>query len=849
MSALDPSASVAMPPSSYTAFLEDKARLAPHGGFMVSADEVAPTLKDHVRLAVPWAAAGGRRALFWKFGLAKTSAQLELMRLARRHAGGETLIILPLGVRHEFMREARERFVGDHAISTRFIRSPAEMDGETDVYLTNYETVRDGKLDPNLFTAVSLDEASVLRSFGSKTYQTFLDLFEAVKYRFVATATPAPNRFKEIIHYAGFLGVMDTGQALTRFFQRNSEKAGDLTLYPHKEREFWLWVASWALFLETPADLGCSDAGYELPALNVRWHEVETDPTTDAVDRDGQRLLIRDPARGLANEAKARRSALQVCVDRATEIVAADPDSHRIIWHDLEDERRAIAATIPDVVSVYGSQDLDERETKIIGFSDGEVKLLSTKPIIAGSGCNFQRHCHKAIFIGVGHKFNDFIQAVHRIHRFGQTRPVEIDIVYPDSLREARRDLEAKWARYDEMSASMRDVIRAHGLSQAAMRSSMTRSIGCERRELSGVGWHVANNDCVEETRGMDDESVDLIVTSIPFSNHYEYTPSYNDFGHTDDDVHFFAQMDYLTPELLRILKPGRLACIHVKDRILFGSVTGYGCPTVNPFHAKTLFHYQRHGFVFLGMVTVVTDVVRENNQTYRLGYTEMLKDGTKMGVGSPEYVLLMRKLPSDRSRSYADDRVVRQLDDYSLARWQIDAHAFWRSDGRHLLNVEEMSAMHPNELATAFTLQSLERPYSYEDHVAIGEALGARRRLPTEFMAVAPGSPDPDVWHDVVRMRTLNTIQAQAGREKHICPFQLDIVERLIRRYSNKGDLVFDPFGGLFTVPYQALALGRRGRAVELNESYFRDGVRHLEAKERALATPSLFDDGEAAE
>jgi hypothetical protein len=167
-----------------------------------------------------------------------------------------------------------------------FIRSEEIRDGE--VNLVNYETIRDGKIDPKLFTAASLDEADVLRSYGSKTFQEFLPAFEPVPFKFVATATPSPNRYKELIHYAGFLGVMDTGQALTRFFQRNSEKANDLTLYPHKEEEFWLWVSTWAIFLQKPSDLGFSDDGYELPELEVRWHEVQANLGDAGADSRGQ---------------------------------------------------------------------------------------------------------------------------------------------------------------------------------------------------------------------------------------------------------------------------------------------------------------------------------------------------------------------------------------------------------------------------------------------------------------------------------------------------------------------------------------------------------------------------------
>lgn len=184
----------------------------------------------------------------------------------------------------------------------------------------------------------------------------------------------------------------------------------------------------------------------------------------------------------------------------------------------------------------------------------------------------------------------------------------------------------------------------------------------------------------------MEENSVDLIHTSIPFSNHYEYTPSYNDFGHNADTVKFFEQMDYLTPQLLRILRPGRVAAIHVKDRVLFGNATGTGMPTMEPFHAMCIRHYMQHGFQYFGMITVVTDVVRENNQTYRLGWTEQCKDGTKMGVGCPEYILLFRKLPTDTSKAYADMPVTKSKEAYTRAQWQIDAHGYWRSSGNRLV-------------------------------------------------------------------------------------------------------------------------------------------------------------------
>lgn len=822
----------------YQEFLEGKIKLCEMQGFEVDNEEVNPILKPHQRDIVKWAVNGGKRAIFAAFGLGKSVMQIETLRLTIKNAGGNALVIAPLGVRQEFRRDGE--MLG---VKFKFIRTASEMEDGIKFYITNYESVRDGRLDPNIFTAVSLDEASVLRSFGSKTYQTFLDLFQDVRYKFVATATPSPNKYKELIHYAGYLGVMDTGQALTRFFQRDSTKANNLTLYPHKEKEFWFWLNSWAVFIQSPEDLGYPAEGYQLPEMKVIYHEIKVDHSSAGCDDWGQNKLFRDSALSLRDASREKRDSLELRAEKVKEIIDSSPEDSFLIWHDLEDERHVIQKIIPDSVAVYGSQDLNDREQCIVDFSDGKIKYLSAKPVIAGSGCNFQRYCHKAIFMGIGYKFNDFIQAIHRIYRFLQNKEVEIHIVYAESEQEILRTLEQKWAQHKEMVKNMTDIIKDHGLGNLSHADLLKRSIGVERLEVKGKDYLVANNDCVQETSIMDENSVDMIITSIPFSNHYEYTPSYNDFGHTDNNDHFWAQMDHLTPNLLKILRPGRVYACHVKDRILFGNATGAGIPTVSPFHAEALMHGIKHGFDYMGMITVVTDVVRENNQTYRLGWSEQCKDGTKMGVGSPEYILLFHKPQTDRTRGYADVPVTKTKEEYTRAHWQVDAHAFWRSSGNRQLTVDELAELSPDKLAKAFTDWSLGNIYNYEHHIKIGEALESRGCLPSSFMSLAPASHHPDVWHDVNRMLTLNGAQKSKNLQMHVCPLQFDIVDRLIERYSNKGDLIFDPFGGLQTIPYRALKMGRKGRASELNTSYFMDGVQYLAAAEKEMSMPSLFD------
>jgi DNA modification methylase len=821
----------------YEEFLRRKIKMAHYNGVDISESDVNPVLFPHQNAIVRWAVQGGNRAIFASFGLGKSVMQIEWLIQILSHFNGMGIVVCPLGVRQELISDAA--MLG---IDLKFIRSDAEITDHR-YYITNYESIREGKISPDRFMAASLDEASVLRSYGSKTYQEFLPKFEKVKFKLVNTATPSPNRFKELIHYAGYLGIMDTGQALTRFFKRDSSKAGNLQLYPHKEEEFWLWVSSWAVFIQKPSDLGFSDEGYDLPALDVQYHEIPTDYSESGTDKIGQNLLIPDMAMGLSAAATEKRNSLNERVAKAKEIVLASPLDHFVVWHDLEAERKAIQKEIPEAVSVWGSQDLTEREDRIMGFGNGQFRILSTKPIIAGSGCNFQRHCHREIFAGIGFKFNDFIQAVHRVQRFQQPHPCRIDIIYSEAEQEVLRTLLEKWRRHDEMVNKMTEIIKKYGLNQLAMRDKLARSIGVERIEVAGDLFKVANNDCVAEAKLQPENNVDLIVTSIPFANHYEYSPSYNDFGHTENNAHFWQQMDFLTPELLRILKPGRLYCCHVKDRILFGNVTGAGVPTVSPFHAEAIFHAQKHGFDYMGMITIVTDVVRENNQTYRLGWSEQCKDGTKMGVGSPEYVLLFRKPQTDRTRGYADFPVTKNKDDYSRSRWQIDAHAFWRSSGERLLTAEEMSHYGPDKLAKLFTQFSLNNVYDYEYHVKVGEELDERSALPSTFMSLAPGSHDETVWHDVNRMLTLNSDQTKRAVEQHVCPLQFDIVDRLITRYSNPGELVYDPFCGLGTVPYRAIKKGRRGQGSELNVGYFFDSVHYLKAAESEATMPSLFD------
>ena len=342
-----------------------------------------------------------------------------------------------------------------------------------------------------------------------------------------------------------------------------------------------------------------------------------------------------------------------------------------------------------------------------------------------------------------------------------------------------------------------------------------------------GARYALYHGDCVLALPGLPDASIGLSVSSWPFSDQYAYSPSINDFGNCEDDADFFAQMTYLLPELLRITIPGRFAIVHCKDRIIYGSRNN-GVRHIEPFSDKVTAAMRQAGWLFYGRITIVTDPVRENAQTSNLPYTELQKDASRFGAGMPEYLLLFRRphTATAEGGQWSDEKINSLNDEtYGLPRWQLDANSFWRSSGkRSLLPYEEGG-------------------YNYKAHVAYLEDLDERFLL-----GRAHGQPIPVdsdwVWWDISRIDVLNgRVAKEAEDEKHICPLQLDVIERCITRWSNPDDIVLDPFVGIGSVPWQALKLGRRGVGVELKRSYYELAAKFLADLEFQQAQPNFLD------
>lgn len=831
----------------YQEFLESKIMDVSNTGFDYK--DFHKNTFEHQKDVCRWALNGGRRAVFCSFGLGKTIIQLEIATAVINHTNKPFLIGLPLGVLGEFKDDAKNIL----GLEIHYVTDQEDMGHcqsyypTPQIFVSNYDRIREAYFDMSYFGGISFDEGDAIRNRETKTTEYIITEASKVPYRFIATATPSPNEYTELLNYAEFLGVCDRGQALTRFFKRNSTSAGNLTLYEHKESEFWLWVRSWAIFIEYPSDLGYSDEGYLLPELKMHYHEISVKDRQHKVDRDGNYKMFTDASKSLSAAAKEKRESLYLRVEASVEIAKTQPDAHFIFWHDLEDERKLLETLLPkdNTKSVFGSQSHEIKEQYLNEFKHGQYQYLATKPSIAGSGCNFQKHCSNAVFTGIGYKFKDFIQAVHRILRFRQKSEVNIHLVYTDAEVEILKRLEQKWANHKEMVEKMTTLMKKYGLNHKAQIEELKRTIAIERKECRSENVLSVKTDAVEEVRKMPDNSIQMVLTSIPFSDQYEYCENYRDFGHNNGNDGFFKQMDYLIPELLRVLEPGRIAAIHVKNRIVFSYQNGVGFTTLGRFRSYTEEAFCKHGFWYLGEHYIETDVVRENGQTYRLGWTENCKDGTKMGAGSPEYLLIFRKAPTDTSNAYADTKVEKSKANYSRGRWQLDAHSKWRSSGNRLLTSDELRTMSLKQIGKHWKQYAKNNVYDFEKHVNLCEDLDKLGKLPASFMAVAPHSflGNDFVWDDVNRMNTLNTIQASKKKMLHVCPLQFDIVDRAIERYSNKGDVVYDPFSGIGTTGVRCIKKERKAILTELNDVYWNDGIEYIKAEEYKKTIPTLFD------
>ena len=395
--------------NTYADFLEQKRKHAAPQGRTVHAGDIHPLLHEWQSRIVRWACERGRAAIFADCGLGKTFMQLEWAR----HMADTALVVAPLSVARQTVREAHK--IG---VDVRYVRSQDDVTGPG-VWITNYEML--DRFNADQFGAVVLDESSILKNHTGKTRQRVIEQWAHTAYRLACTATPAPNDVTELTNHAEFLGVMPRTEMLAAYFIHDQD---GWRLKGHAVEPMHQWMATWAVAVRTPADIGGSDDGYILPPLNIRPSIVDYDGAPE-----GQ--LFATELGGVGGRATVRRSTLDNRVQRAVDVAAGHPDDQWIVWCGLNDEADTVAKLIPGAVNVDGSWDPDRKAEALEQFQDGRIRVLVTKISIAGFGMNFQ-NCHRMIFLGMGDSFESYYQAVRRCWRFGQTSPVDAHLVVSD---------------------------------------------------------------------------------------------------------------------------------------------------------------------------------------------------------------------------------------------------------------------------------------------------------------------------------------------------------------------------------------------------------------------------------
>lgn len=408
---------------------------------------LSPALMDHQRHAVEFALRAGCAALFLDTGLGKTLCALEWGRVVVEHTGLPVLMLAPLAVAAQHEREAVK-----FGIDAKAVREPDEIDGAR-VYITNYDRL--AKFDADAFAGVILDESSIIKSFHGATTKALIAAFKRTPFRLCCTATPAPNDHAELGQHAEFLGVMSQSQMLTRWFIHDSADTGTWRMKGHAVQDFWNWVASWARCVSKPSDLGFSDEGYILPALNLKRHIVEADRSLDAgAEKDGQARLFRMPDTSATSIHREKRMTTQARAEVIAALVAAEPDESWVVWCDTDYEADALADLIPGAVEVRGSMSAEVKESNLTAFSTGQARVIITKPSIAGFGLNWQ-HAARMAFVGLSFSYESFYQAVRRCWRFGQKRQVDVHVACADTEESIWQIVSRKAGDHDAMKTEM----------------------------------------------------------------------------------------------------------------------------------------------------------------------------------------------------------------------------------------------------------------------------------------------------------------------------------------------------------------------------------------------------------
>lgn len=690
--------------------------------------ELNPYLFDFQHAIVSWAVRRGRAAIFADTGLGKTLMQLAWAAEVSAHMNGIILILAPLAVSDQTIEQGQT-----FGIDVRKVPHGGSPDSPG-VWITNYE--RMDAIEFSYLTGIVLDESSILKSHDGKTRGKLIESSQGVPYRLSCTATPSPNDFEELGNQCEFLGVMSRTEMLATYFINDTGDTGTWKLKGWGQSRFWEWMGSWAVVIRNPADIGFNGSRYELPDIIYREHVVSTKTL------EGE--LFARSAHTMQERRQAQRQSIEDRCRALADVVNSEPIEPWLIWCHLNDEAETLRQLIPGSVNVQGSDSPESKSEKLLGFAHGDVKILISKPKIAGFGMNWQ-HCARMAFVGLDDSFEKLYQAVRRCYRFGQKRNVHVHFFTAENDGQILANIKRKEINHHEISSNMIEHMR--DIMNAELKGQTNIVDEYREDEFSGDGYTVYLGDCVKWSRKMADNSIDYSVFSPPFADLFVYSNSDHDMGNCADDDEFAEQLKYLIDELFRVIKPGRNVSFHCMN--LPTTKMRQGFIGLRDFRGTLIRAFQDAGFIYHSEVCIWKDPVTAMQRTKALGllHKTIRENSTMSRMGLPDYVVTMRKPGECETR-------VTHGDDLPVAMWQKYA------------------------------------------------------------------SP---IWDDINQGRTLNKLPARDENDtKHMCPLQLDVIERCIHLWTNPGDLVFSPFTGIGSEGVTAVKMGRRFVGTELKPQYW---------------------------
>lgn len=624
----------------YLEFIKSKRPVYRDAGIKIRKDSVHPILNPFQRDIVRWACGKGRCAVFADTGLGKTLIQVEWARLI----GQKTLIVAPLSVARQTVRMSKEKL----GVDIQYIRNQSQM-SDGNIFITNYEMIE--HMDASDFGAVVLDESSILKAIDGSTRKRLTDMFADTTYRLCCTATPAPNDLVEIGNHSEFLGINTAQEMQGMFFvhankESFSEFAGvklrrklgndsgqEWRLKHHAEDNFYRWMASWAMSIRKPSDLGYSDEGYVLPPLTVTHDWIDFDYVPE-----GQ--IAFTGFKGLSDYSAFLKATMNVRCQTTARRINAD-ESQWIVWTHRDEESRLVTSLIDGSVEVTGS-DSPERKAKLLeDFQDGKFRVLVTKPKIAGFGMNFQ-NATKQYWVSIDYSWEQWYQGIRRSYRFGQDKPVQIYVAMTIQMREVWDSIDSKNTVATEMSKQLVSHVRGYEMDE--LNSREESAVTYEQRDVKSGRFMAMLGDSGQRLVELPDNSIDLSVYSPPFADLYVYSGSEFDLGNSKNRDEFFIHYAYVIRQVLRVTKPGRITCVHTADLPAMKGRDGY--MGMKDFPGDVIQAYEKEGWTYWGYAVVSKNPQAQaiRTKSHALLFKTLRKDSTKNRPAILDRVLFFKK-------------------------------------------------------------------------------------------------------------------------------------------------------------------------------------------------------------